>query len=53
MTTVLLLLLGFGRGLVAKRNVQVTILETLAIAVAAAGAGLLIGQLSTRWVGAA
>jgi VIT1/CCC1 family predicted Fe2+/Mn2+ transporter len=53
LTTVLLLLLGLGRGLVGRRNVLVTMLETLLIAAAAAGAGLLIGQLITRWVGAA
>ena len=49
-TTVLLLLLGLGRGLIGRRNVGVTMLETLAIAAAAAGAGLLIGQLITRRV---
>jgi vacuolar iron transporter family protein len=52
-TTVLLLLLGLGRGLVGRRNVLMTILETLLIAAAAAGAGLIIGQLITRWVGGA
>ena len=52
-TGVLLLLLGLGRGLVGKRNVLVTMLETLLIAAAAAGAGLLIGQLITHWVGGA
>ena len=51
-TTVLLLLLGFGRSLVGRRNAYVTILETLGIAAVAAGAGLLIGQLITRWAGA-
>jgi len=49
-TTVLLLLLGLGRGLIGRRNVGVTMLETLMIAAAAAGAGLLIGQLITHWV---
>jgi len=53
LTSVLLLLLGLGRGLVGRRNVGVTMLETLVIAAAAAGAGLLIGQLITRWVGGA
>jgi len=48
-TTVLLLLLGLGRGLVARRNVLWTMLETVLIAAVAAGAGLLIGQLITRW----
>jgi hypothetical protein len=47
---VLLLLLGWGRGLIGRRNVGVTMLETLIMAAAAAGAGLLIGQLITRWV---
>jgi len=50
MTTVLLLVLGVGRGLVGKRNVVLTMLETLLIAAAAAGAGLLIGQIVTHWV---
>jgi VIT1/CCC1 family predicted Fe2+/Mn2+ transporter len=49
-TTVLLLFLGLGRGLVGKRNVLLTMLETLLIAAAAAGAGLLIGQLISNWV---
>jgi VIT1/CCC1 family predicted Fe2+/Mn2+ transporter len=50
MTTLLLLLLGLGRGLVGKRSVLLTTLETLLIAAAAAGAGLLIGQLISHWV---
>jgi VIT1/CCC1 family predicted Fe2+/Mn2+ transporter len=50
LTTVLLLFLGLGRGLVGKRNVLLTMLETLLIAAAAAGAGLLIGQLISNWV---
>ena len=49
LTTVLLLLLGLGRGLVGRRNILVTILETLLIAATAAAAGLLIGHLITRW----
>jgi hypothetical protein len=53
LTTVLLLLLGLGRGLVGRRNVLLTMFETLLIAAAAAGAGLVIGQLITHWVGAA
>ena len=51
-TAVLLLLLGLGRGLVGKRNVLLTMLETLLIA-GAAGAGLLIGQLISHWVAGA
>jgi len=53
LTTILLLLLGLGRGLVGRRNVLITMLETLLIAAVAAGAGLLIGQLITHWVGGA
>jgi VIT1/CCC1 family predicted Fe2+/Mn2+ transporter len=49
-TTALLLLLGLGRGLVGKRNVVLTMLETLLIAAVAAGAGLLIGQVISHWV---
>jgi vacuolar iron transporter family protein len=52
-TAVLLLLLGLGRGLVGKRNVLLTMLETLLIAAAAAGAGLLIGQIISHWVASA
>jgi len=52
-TTLLLLLLGLGRGLVGKRNVLLTMLETLLIAAVAAGAGLLIGQLISHWVAGA
>ena len=52
-TAVLLLLLGLGRGLVGKRNVLLTMLETLLIAAAAAGAGLLIGQIVSHWVAGA
>src|SRR6266508_574704 len=51
-TTVLLLVLGLGRGLVGRRNVVLTMLETVVIAAAAAGAGLLIGELLTHWAGA-
>ena len=52
-TTVLLLLLGLGRGLVAHTNVFRTMVETVLIAATAAAAGLLIGQLITHWVGGA
>jgi VIT1/CCC1 family predicted Fe2+/Mn2+ transporter len=52
LTTVLLLLLGLGRGLVARTNVFRTMIETVLIAAAAASAGLLIGQLITHWAGA-
>ena len=46
-TTVLLLLLGIGRGLIGHKNVALTALQTLAIAAAAGGAGLLVGSLIT------
>lgn len=44
-TALLLILLGLGRGIVGKRNVLITITETVGIATAAALAGLLIGKL--------
>jgi VIT1/CCC1 family predicted Fe2+/Mn2+ transporter len=44
-TVLLLTLLGIGRGLVARKNLVITALETLGIAAAAAGAGVLVGQL--------
>jgi len=44
-TTALLLVLGVGRGIIGEKNVVVTALQTLAIAAAAGGAGLLIGSL--------
>jgi VIT1/CCC1 family predicted Fe2+/Mn2+ transporter len=44
-TAILLILLGVGRGIVGKRNVLVTIVETVGIATAAALAGFLIGKL--------
>ena len=47
-TALLLLLLGVGRGLVGRRNVLVTALETLGIATAAAVAGFLVGKLVTH-----
>ena len=47
-TAILLLLLGVGRGLVGRRNIVLTALETLGIAAAAAAAGFLIGKLVTR-----
>src|SRR5579862_2462636 len=46
-TTVLLLLLGIGRGVIGHKNVVVTALQTLAIAAAAGVAGLLVGSLIT------
>ncbi|HZR97164.1 MAG TPA: VIT1/CCC1 transporter family protein [Chloroflexota bacterium] len=44
-TSLLLLLLGVGRGLIAHRNVLQTALETLSVATAAAVAGVLIGRV--------
>ena len=44
-TTLLLLVLGVGRGLIGHKNVFITALQTLAIAAAAGGAGLLVGSL--------
>jgi vacuolar iron transporter family protein len=46
-TTLLLLLLGIGRGIIGHRNVVITALQTLAIAAAAGVAGLLVGLLVT------
>ena len=46
-TAVLLLVLGIGRGIIGNKNVVVTALQTLAIAAAAGGAGLLVGSLIT------
>jgi VIT1/CCC1 family predicted Fe2+/Mn2+ transporter len=46
-TTLLLVLLGIGRGIIGNKNVVVTALQTLAIAAAAAVAGLLMGSLIT------
>lgn len=45
LTTVLLLALGIGRGLVAKRPVLRAMLETLGIAASAAVAGVVMGHL--------
>ncbi|MFO1149435.1 MAG: VIT1/CCC1 transporter family protein [Alsobacter sp.] len=45
LTTILLVALGVGRGLVAGRNVLRTTLETLLVAASAAAAGVLIGRL--------
>ena len=45
LTAILLLLLGIGRGLIAHTNLLLTVLETLAVAALAAGAGVLIGKL--------
>jgi len=44
-TTLLLLLLGVGRGVIGHKNIVVTALQTLAVAAAAAAAGLIIGSL--------
>lgn len=46
-TTILLVLLGVGRGLIGHQNVIRTTLETVGIAAAAALAGVLIGRLIT------
>ena len=50
-TAILLLLLGIGRGVIGHRNVIVTALQTLAIAAAAAGAGLVVGALVSGQLG--
>ena len=47
LTTLLLLLLGIGRGIIGHKNVASTALQTLAIGAAAAAAGLLVGKLVT------
>ncbi len=47
-TTALLILLGIGRGIVAQRSMVVTTFQTLAIAAAAAIAGVAIGHLVGR-----
>lgn len=44
-TTMLVLLLGVGRGLIGHKNVVVTAVQTLAIAAVAGGAGLLVSSL--------
>jgi VIT1/CCC1 family predicted Fe2+/Mn2+ transporter len=44
-TALLLIVLGIGRGVIGKKNIVRTTIETLAIAAAAAAAGLLIGKL--------
>ncbi len=44
-TAILLVLLGIGRGIVGKRNILITTLETVGIATAAALAGFFIGRL--------
>ena len=46
-TTVLLLVLGVGRGIIGEKNVIVTALQTLTIAAAAGAAGLLMGSMIT------
>ncbi|HMA34551.1 MAG TPA: VIT1/CCC1 transporter family protein [Chloroflexia bacterium] len=48
LTAILLLLLGIGRAIIAHTNLALTVLETLAVAALAAGAGALIG----KWLGA-
>lgn len=50
-TTLLLLGVGIGRGLVANRNIWFTALETLGIAAAAALAGYFIGKWITTSLG--
>ena len=47
-TTLLLLALGIGRGLIGHQSVLATAAQTLAIAGAAALAGIAIGKLVTR-----
>ena len=44
-TAVLLLVLGVGRGIIGKKSILVTALQTLAIAAAAGVAGLLVGSM--------
>ncbi len=44
-TAILLIILGIGRGIVGKRNVLITVVETVGIATAAALAGFLIAKL--------
>jgi VIT1/CCC1 family predicted Fe2+/Mn2+ transporter len=46
-TTLLLLLLGVGSGIIGHENLVVTALQTLAIGAAAAVGGLLMGTLIT------
>lgn len=50
-TTLLLLLLGVGRGIIGHKSVAVTALQTLAIGAAAGAAGLLMGSLITGRLG--
>src|SRR5258708_5021631 len=50
-TTMLLLVLGVGRGLIGHKNVLVTAVQTLVIAAAAAIAGLVVGALVTCSLG--
>lgn len=47
-TTILLLALGLGRGIVARKSLLGTAVQTLAIASAAALAGVVIGKLVTQ-----
>jgi predicted membrane protein (TIGR00267 family) len=48
LTTLLLLLLGIGRGIIGHKNVVVTAMQTVAIGATAGVAGLLVGSLITR-----
>ncbi len=45
LTALLLTLLGIGRGVIARRNVVLAVIETLFIAALAAGAGIVMGKL--------
>ena len=47
-TTLLLLSLGVGRGIIGQKNVVVTALRTVAVGAAAGAAALLVGLLITR-----
>ena len=44
-TTALLVVLGIGRGVIARRSIAITTLQTLAVGGAAALAGVAIGRL--------
>ncbi|HLY28792.1 MAG TPA: VIT1/CCC1 transporter family protein [Aggregatilineales bacterium] len=51
MTTLLLVLLGVGRGIIGHKNLVMTAIQTLAIGAAAGAAGLLIGLLVGGQIG--
>ena len=51
MTTLLLVALGIGRARVARAGITATVLQTLAIAAAAAAAGVVIGRLVVGYGG--